>query len=129
MARLADDTTINAAILAGTATTVAERQIFNDLASDLQSGGVHNMMRFHEEWGANNGHPNGIQPYNYRGSLVSLDRPLHAFGSFRVGQPTYNPPLRQWRFEENFRQISKLPPLTPRFVYIKQENFTRDFEQ
>ncbi|MFC6661551.1 hypothetical protein [Deinococcus multiflagellatus] len=112
-ARLADDTTINAAILAGTATTVAERQIYDNLASNLQSGGVHNMMRFHEEWGANGGHPNGIQPYNYRGSLVSLDKPLHAVGSFQVGQPTYNPPLRQWSFEENFRQVAKLPPSRP----------------
>ncbi|WP_155298723.1 hypothetical protein [Deinococcus kurensis] len=127
--RLATTTTINAAILAGTATTGQEGQL--SYGSDVQSGGVHNMMRFHEEWGANGGHPNGIQTYNYRGSLVSLDKPQHAAGSFQVGASyyTYNPPLRQWSFETNFRQTAKLPPLTPRFVYIKQENFTRDFQQ
>ncbi|MVN88175.1 hypothetical protein GO986_15605 [Deinococcus sp. HMF7620] len=127
--RQASETTVNTAILAGTATTVAERKIYDNLSSDLQSGGVHNMMRFHEEWGANGGNAKGIQKYNYRGSLVSLDQPQHAKGSFQVNTTTYNPPLRQWKFEENFRQSSKLPPLTPRFVYIKQENFTRDFAQ
>ncbi|GGM49325.1 hypothetical protein GCM10008956_26790 [Deinococcus arenae] len=127
--RLATETTVNAAILAGTATTAEEGKIYTNLNQDLQSGGVHNMMRFHEEWGGNGGHPNGIQKYNYRGSLVSLDKPQHVAGSFRVGAPTYNPPLRQWAFETNFRQSAKLPPLTPRFIYIKQENFTRDFQQ
>lgn len=122
-------TTVNAAILAGTATTGNEGTLYSSTTGLKQSGGVHNMMRFQEDWGANGGNPNGTQTYAYRGSLVSLDKPLHAVGDFVLGNPIYKPPLRSWAFETNFRDSAKLPPLTPRFVYIKQDNFVRSFSQ
>lgn len=122
-------TTVNAAILAGTATTGNEGTLYSSTTGVKQSGGVHNMMRFQEDWGANGGNPSGTQTYAYRGSLVSLDKPLHAVGDFVLGNPIYQPPLRSWAFETNFRDSAKLPPLTPRFVYIKQDNFVRNFSQ
>ena len=122
-------TTVNAAILAGTATTGNEGVLYNGTSDVKQSGGVHNMMRFQEDWGGNDGNPNGTQTYAYRGSLVSLDKPQHAVGDFVLGNPIYKPPLRSWAFETNFRDSAKLPPLTPRFVYIKQDNFVRNFSQ
>lgn len=133
--RNAQETTIRTAILAGTATTgptgtaADEGQLY--INNPPQSGGVHNMMRFHENWGSNGGHPeNRAIEYIYRGSLVSLTRPLHARGTFKLGeQRFYQPPRRQWGFEEQFRDAANLPPLTPRFVYLKQDNFTRQFEQ
>lgn len=122
-------TTVNTAILAGTATTGNEGTLYNSTTGVPQSGGVHNMMRFQEDWGGNGGNLNGTQTYSYRGSLVSLDKPLHAVGDFVLGNPIYNPPLRSWAFETNFRDSAKLPPLTPRFVYVKQDNFVRSFSQ
>lgn len=159
--RPATSTTFHAAVLAGTATTGDAEGILGTNASPLDpsSGGVHNMMRFHEEWG----HPaifstTSAQTFNYSGSLVSLSKPLHANGAFRLGGPgvvtsrgqvyfssyplrasspytfdadlgTYTPPTRNWKFDEQFLTAENLPPLTPRFVYIKQENFTRQFSQ
>lgn len=130
--RNAQATTVKAAILAGTAVTGSEGGLYPSPTpgSPAQSGGVHNMMRFHENWGSNSGHPNGAVAYTYRGSLVSLNPPLHARGDFKLGENRfYEPPLRQWSFEEEFRDSANLPPLTPRFVYLKQDNFTRQFEQ
>lgn len=127
--RNATPTTINAAILSGTSTSGGPTGE-GTLDRSPNSGGVHNMMRFHEEWGGNGGHPTGITAYTYKGSLVSLNQPLHAAGDFTLGLNTYyNPPLRQWSFEENFRDAAQLPPLSPRFVYLKQDNFSRSFEQ
>lgn len=127
--RNARATTIRTAILAGTATTGDEGVLYPP-GAPAQSGGVHNMMRFHENWGSNGDHPNGTVDYTYQGSLVSLSQPLHAKGDFKLGeQRFYQPPRRQWGFEEQFRDAANLPPLTPRFVYLKQDNFTRQFEQ
>ncbi|WP_019009076.1 hypothetical protein [Deinococcus aquatilis] len=143
--RNAAPTTINAAILANTSSSGTSTTFNGEGSLDVapNSGGVHNMMRFHEEWGGNGYNPAGIIPYTYRGSLVSLNQPLHAIGAFQLatfknGTNTlndgdlyvfYNPPLRQWSFEDNFRDAAKLPPLSPRFVYLKQDNFSRSFEQ
>lgn len=124
-------TTIKAAILAGSATTGTNSDIDNGTADhktytsvDVTSGGVHNLTRFHEDWGS------GTVDFTYRGSLVSLAMPLHARGPFQLGQNIYyHPPQRLWSFEEYFRDSADLPPLSPRFIYLKQDNFTRQFEQ
>lgn len=126
------NTTIRTAILAGTSTTGGEeRKLYNDSSDDfVRSGGVHNMMRFHEDWGSNTYANRAQATYTYRGSLVSLSQPQHAVGPFVVGGPGhYQPPRRAWSFEEYFKQAENLPPLTPRFVYLKQDNFTRNFGQ
>ena len=121
---------VHAAVLAGTATTGDEGGLYPDPTLPAQSGGVHNMMRFSEDWGANSTNPNGTVDYAYTGSLVSLNQPLHAIGDFKLGDYRfYNPPRRVWTFEAQFRDAANLPPLTPRFVYLKQDNFTRQFEQ
>lgn len=124
-------TTIKAAILAGSATTGTDSDIANGTADhktyttvNVTSGGVHNLTRFHEDWGS------GTINFTYRGSLVSLAMPLHARGPFQLGQNIYyHPPQRLWSFEEYFRDSADLPPLSPRFIYLKQDNFTRQFEQ
>lgn len=125
------DTTIKTAILAGSATTgtisdidagTADYKTYSSV--DVTSGGVHNLTRFHEDWGS------GTVDFTYRGSLVSLAMPLHAKGAFQLGQNVYyRPPQRLWSFEEYFREAENLPPLSPRFIYLKQDNFTRQFEQ
>ncbi|MFC3860793.1 hypothetical protein ACFOPQ_08455 [Deinococcus antarcticus] len=127
--RLASPTTIRAAILAGTASTGEEGQVYNN-SNMVTSGGVHNMMRFHEEWGANGDHPDGDRNFTYQGSLVSLSTPLHSGGTFYLDKMRfYNPPNRIWSYEDKFNSLENLPPLTPRFVTAKQENFSRAFNQ
>ena len=35
----------------------------------------------------------------------------------------YNPPVRNWGFDQNFMNYSKLPPLTPQFKAISRFNW------
>lgn len=118
--RVATETTVNAAFLAGTDSTGGgDGAAFQDLGD--YSGGVHNMPRHHENW-------TGVA-FNYLGSLVSLNVAQHVDGALVVGSPQYNPPIRNYAFDTDFNDPSNLPPITPRFVYAKQAMYVRDFEQ
>ncbi len=105
----ATSTTINTAFLAGT-------DITND--SDGYNGGLENYPRFSERWSG--------QTLIYRGSFVSLGIPNHVSGLW--GDQDYNPPGRNWDYDLDFNSVENLPPLTPRFVFVKQESFRRSFE-
>lgn len=76
----------------------------------------------------------------YVGSMVTLGAPLKAngpyCGSVSIAQNynggidvcnIYRPPTRNWSYDELFDDAGKLPPLTPRAVFITQEIFERDF--
>jgi hypothetical protein len=112
--RQATATTINAAFLAGTASTGSEGAI-----GGAYSGGLENFPRFHERWTS--------VLLTYRGSLVSLGSPLHVNGPWTA--QSYNPPNRDWNYDTSFNNAANLPPITPRFVYLRQELFVRDFDQ
>lgn len=140
------ETTIKAAILSGSSTTGGkdgEGEIYTGQL--VTSGGVHNIMRFHEDWYGLRSNWNRVT-YNYTGSIVSFDQPKRTNGNFVLAErrsaiwyngnyiwsyiyATYSPPKRNWAFEERFKQSGNLPPLTPKFVYLKQDNFTRRFVQ
>jgi hypothetical protein len=116
--RLASSTTINAAFLAGI---------------DLTGGGINNYPRFHEDWyNPNSGTRSTL---TYRGSMVSLGLPKRVNGPFcgsgtsngTGGCNIYTPPFRNWDYDTDFNNAANLPPLTPRFVYLRQERFSRDF--
>lgn len=106
---VAKETTINAAFLSGTDSTNG---------SDY-SGGLENYPRLHENWG-------GIT-LHYRGSFVNLDQPKHSVGRWK--NQTYSAAKRDWNYDTGFDDVDGLPPLAPRFVYLKQQLFARDFEQ
>ncbi|MCP3982234.1 MAG: hypothetical protein GY716_23255 [bacterium] len=111
------DTTIHAAFLAGTDTTGG----FDGAAGEGQNeynGGLENYPRFHENWSS--------ATLTYRGSFVSLNEPRHVDGLWE--DQDYSPPTRDWSFESDFTDAANLPPLTPRFVYIKQELYVREFD-
>ena len=114
--RTASATTINAAFLAGTSTTGGVEGTGGQ--GGAYSGGNENMPRFHEDW-------SNISNL-YRGSMVSLNTPLHSNGAWGPG---YNPPTRDWNYDTSFNNAANLPPLTPRFVYLRQELFLRDYTQ
>jgi Tfp pilus assembly protein PilX len=104
------------------------------------SGGLNNYMRMTEDWyvvGTPAATPVSI-PFVYRGSFVSLGAALEFSGEYKGGcgvtaTPTstttcyYNIPQRDFGFDEDFNQFSKLPPLSPRAVYLQQDVFKRSY--
>lgn len=130
--RTGTSTTVNAAIVGGTDITGGvEGAAGRDIGG--LNGGVHNMMRFQEDWGAGGtaSWNNQANPavYTYRGSLVSLGVPVNSIGRFALEESVYAPPRRSWSFDTSFQNVANLPPLSPRFVYLRQEQFNRDFNQ
>ncbi|WP_243028987.1 PilX N-terminal domain-containing pilus assembly protein [Thermus albus] len=117
--RIATDTEVNAAFLAGTDITGgAEGPAGQDRGN--YNGGLENYPRFHENW--------TNKTFTYRGSFVSLGTPRKTNSPWPGTGRVYNPPIRNWSFDTRFAQ-GQLPPLSPRFVYLKQERFIRDFER
>ena len=84
------------------------------------NGGLENYPRFHEKWSG--------KTLTYRGSFVSLYEPLHVDGAWVYGGMQYKAPSRDWGYDTDFDDAANLPPLSPRFVYLKQELFVRQFE-
>jgi hypothetical protein len=114
----ATDTTIRAAFLAGTDTTGGDPADEGATATGDYNGGLENYPRLHEDW-------NDVR-LTYRGSFVSLNRPIRVQGSWAA--QVYEPPDRDWGYETRFNDAAKLPPLTPRFVYLRQALFVRSFD-
>ena len=48
-------------------------------------------------------------------------------GKWVYGNPQYEAPIRNWRYDTDFNDPTSLPPLSPRFVLLKQELFVREF--
>lgn len=97
-ARTAANTTVNAALLAGIVPTT----------DGSYSGGLENFPRFLENWSG--------KTFTYNGSMVVLYESRYATGPWRGTGSTigiYNPPIRQWAFDQNFRDPAKLPPGCP----------------
>jgi hypothetical protein len=93
-ARLAADTTVNAAIIAGNVPS----------GGGNYSGGVENFPRFLENWSG--------RTLTYNGSMVALFHSTTATAPWG-GSDVYNPPTRNWAFDQNFTDALKLPPGTP----------------
>ena len=115
--RIAASTTVNSAFLAGTDTTGNVEGAGGQ--NGAYNGGLENYPRFHEDWSG--------KVSTYRGSFVSLGRCRHVQGGW--GSQSYSPPNRDWNYDTSFNNAANLPPITPRFVYLRQELFVRDFEQ
>ena len=92
--RKAGDTTVNAALLGGI--------VPSDGAN--YSGGVENFPRFLEDWGG--------KALTYNGSMVVMFKSKIAMASWG-GPDVYSPPARNWAFDVNFLDATKLPPGTP----------------
>jgi len=106
------NTTVNAAFLSGT-------DITNSTLTPGYNGGLENYPRFAENWGS--------ATLTYKGSFVSTGTPLHVRGTWSAQD--YGIPARNWDYDTRFNSAQNLPPLAPRFVYLKQESFTRNYNQ
>jgi hypothetical protein len=82
-------------------------------------GGVHNFLRYVEAWGGSTS--------NYEGSLVSFYYSRQAVGVFKCCTVVYGAPTRNYSFDQNFLDPSKLPPGTPRFQDIDNLGYHQDF--
>jgi hypothetical protein len=86
----------------------------NDFGTD---GGVHNFLRYIENWGG--------QTLNYRGSVISMYYNRQAVGTFKCCTTVYSPPTRGYNFDTEFLTPSLLPPRTPLFRDVNTTGFTQ----
>jgi hypothetical protein len=93
--RIAANTTVNTAILTGNVPSGTQGRY---------SGGVENFPRFLENWGG--------KTLTYNGSLVCMF-PSKVATTPWGGGGVYSPPNRDWAFDVNFTDSTKLPPNTP----------------
>jgi hypothetical protein len=113
--RVASTTWYRMAIIAGKGMSFPHPDtLYQDFGTD---GGVHNFLRFLENWGG--------QTLNYRGSIVSLFFNRQATGIYKCCTNVYSPPSRGYNFDVEFLQPNLLPPRTPMFRDVNITGFTR----
>lgn len=89
------NTTINAAVVAGSI----------DSNGSAYSGGVENFFRLLENWSG--------RRLTYYGSIINLYQSKESTAVWKTTGVYYNAPTRNWYFDVNFLDPSKLPPGTP----------------
>ncbi|MGO8836451.1 MAG: hypothetical protein ACLQAH_05705 [Limisphaerales bacterium] len=99
--RTASSTTVNAAFLTGTV----------DTTLGYYSGGMENFPRFLESWGSAN-------VCTYNGSMIKMFPSLYATNAWNNNNNIYNPPKRNWAYDANFEDPTKLPPKTPSLLQV-----------
>jgi hypothetical protein len=115
--RRASETTVRFAMLAG-----APRGSLNGTPNQgggdpRLPGGVHNFLRFLENWG-------GVY-LHYTGSLINLYTSQVNNGPFKCCSKVYSPPIRDWTFDVSFLNPYRLPPGTPFIHNIQLTGFQR----
>ena len=101
----ASSTTVNAAFLAGIVKTTPS----------AYSGGVENFPRFLENWSGDT--------LTYNGSMVVMFYSQFATGLWKGGGIYYSAPVRNWTFDKNFMDPTKLPPGTPSFRTVLRSDW------
>ena len=86
-------------------------------------GGVHNFLRFLEDWGG----ISAQQSLYYKGSIVSLYFNTYATGTFKCCDLVYNPPSRQYTFDSLFSIPQNLPPGTPMFRNVDNLSYRQNY--
>jgi hypothetical protein len=96
--------------------TCGTSSCYQDFGSD---GGVHNFLRYLENW--------GNATLYYRGSVVSFYYSRQATGVYKDGlnNTVYSPPTRGYQFDSDFLTPSLLPPRTPMFRDVNTVGFTQ----
>jgi hypothetical protein len=80
-------------------------------------GGVHNFLRYLENWGG--------QTLYYTGSIVSFYYNRQATGLYKCCTTVYSPPTRGYTFDSDFLTPSLLPPRTPMFRDVNTVGFSQ----
>ena len=98
--RTASVTTVNAAFLTGAVDTTLGHY----------SGGMENFPRFLETWGPTQ--------FTYNGSMIKMFPSLYATNAWNNNNNIYSPPKRNWAYDANFDDPTKLPPKTPSLLKV-----------
>jgi Tfp pilus assembly protein PilX len=88
----------------------------NDFGTD---GGLHNFLRYLENWGG--------QQLFYNGSLVSMYYSEYNTGVFKCCTVVYSPPTRNYSFDTLFLNPANLPPGTPMFQDVVNLSYHQNF--
>lgn len=99
--RVASATTVNAAFLTGAVDTTLGHY----------SGGMENFPRFLETWGSAN-------VFTYNGSMIKMFPSLYATNAWNNNNNIYSPPKRNWAYDVNFDDPTRLPPKTPSLLKV-----------
>ena len=100
--RIASNTTVNTAIVSGIVPT--------NPVDGSYSGGAENFPRFLEDWSR--------AALTYYGSMVELYKSQQSTGEWPGTGIVYNPPTRQWYFDNNFK-IKPPPGGLMLYSYVK----------
>ncbi len=82
-----------------------------DTAENDYNGGFENMIRFHENW-------TGVE-CTIRGSFVNIFDSEIARSPWVYGGDAYTAPVRNFDFDQDYRQVSNLPPFTPVVAHVR----------
>ena len=82
-------------------------------------GGLHNFLRYLENWGG--------QQLFYNGSLVSMYYSEYNTGTFKCCTVVYSPPTRNYSFDTLFLNPANLPPGTPMFQDVVNLSYHQNF--
>ena len=106
--RVASNTTVNAAIVAGNVPS----------NGSTYSGGGENFVRFIEDWSKS-----GANSFTYYGSMVQLYKSQQATGAWSAsGGTVYKSPTRHWYYDQNFGNSS--PPGNLQIAaYLQQQRW------
>jgi len=88
-----------------------------DMGTD---GGMHNFLRYIEDWSG--------ATLNYEGSLVSLYYSQYHTGIFKCCTTVYSPPTRAYQFDQLFLTPANLPPGTPMFQDVVNLSYRQNFQ-
>jgi hypothetical protein len=82
-------------------------------------GGLHNFLRYLENWGG--------KTLYYNGSLVSMYYSEYNTGTFKCCATVYSPPTRSYAFDTLFLNPANLPPGTPMFQDVVNLSYHQNF--
>jgi hypothetical protein len=103
-----------AAMIAGKGIPFPEINNVQDFGTD---GGVHNFLRYLENWGST---------LHYEGSLVSFYYNRQAVGTYKSSSQVYGAPTRDYHFDTNFTLGPQyLPPNTPTLRSVNTTGFSQ----
>jgi PilX N-terminal len=117
--RAAATTSYRTAIIAGKGIPFPMGAIGNSGPDYGTDGGLHNFLRYLENWNGQN--------LFYMGSLVSFYFNQQAIGPYKCCNTVYSPPNRVYNFDASFTQgLQWLPPATPNLRSINTLGFSQD---
>jgi hypothetical protein len=115
--RQAIDTWYRVAVMAGKTPSFPQPTGWGAAQDFGTDGGVHNFLRYIENW--------GTSTLNYRGSLASFYYSRQATGTYKCCTQVYSPPTRGYNFDIDFLTPALLPPRTPAFRDLNTLGFTQ----